>query len=47
MPDVNALMPILQEHLKWHRTRLFTLCALVLAVLRLRSVFERCMWARR
>ena len=38
MPDVTALMPILQEHLRWNRARLFTLCALVLAVLRLRTV---------
>lgn len=38
MPDVNALMAILQEHLSWHRARLFTLCALIVAVLRLRTV---------
>ncbi len=38
MPDVNALMAILQEHLAWHRARLFTLCALIIAVLRLRTV---------
>jgi len=38
MPDVNALMAILQAHLHWHRARLFTLCALVVAVLRLRTV---------
>lgn len=38
MPDVTALMTILQDHLAWNRARLFTLCALVLAVIRLRSV---------
>ena len=38
MPDINALMAILQAHLTWHRARLFTLCALVLALLRLRTV---------
>ena len=38
MPDINALMAILQEHLPWHRARLFMLCALITAVLRLRTV---------
>ena len=38
MPDVNALMALLQEHLHWHRARLFTLCALVVALLRMRTV---------
>lgn len=38
MPDVNALMAILQEHLHWHRARLFVLCALIVALLRLRTV---------
>lgn len=38
MQDVNALMPILQAHLDWHRARLFTLCALITALLRLRTV---------
>ena len=38
MPDITALMALLQDHLKWNRARLFTLAALVLAVLRLRTV---------
>ena len=38
MPDVNALMALLQEHLPWHRARLFTLSALVVALLRMRTV---------
>lgn len=38
MPDVNALMALLQDHIHWHRARLFTLCALVLALLRVRTV---------
>ena len=38
MPDVNALMAILQAHLHWHRARLFTLCALVVGLLRMRTV---------
>jgi transposase len=38
MPDVNALMALVQAHLPWHRARLFTLCALVVALLRLRTV---------
>ena len=37
MPDVNTLMALLQEHLPWHRARLFTLCALITALLRLRT----------
>lgn len=38
MPDVNILMTLLQAHLRWHRARLFVLCALVVSLLRLRTV---------
>lgn len=38
MDDVTTRMRLLQAHLPWHRARLFMLCALVVALLRLRSV---------
>lgn len=38
MTDVTKLMALLQPHLNWHRARLACFAALVLAVIRLRSV---------
>lgn len=37
MADVTALMDVLQPHLRLHRARLFTLAALVLALVRFRT----------
>lgn len=38
MQDITNLMNLLQPHLHWHRARCFCFAALVLAVIRLRSV---------
>jgi hypothetical protein len=38
MTDITKLMTLLQPHLGWHRARLFCFAALVLALIRVRSV---------
>ena len=38
MPDVTKLMTVLQPHLPWHRARLFCFAALVVALIKSRTV---------